>query len=1159
MKLTIALILVLNFQVLANGYSQTKVTLNLKSVDFKKVISEIEKKTTYRFVFSERKIPKAKYVNVTADDQDALTVISQLLAGTTFTYQLLQNDLIAIVPQGVVISDINVTGKVLDQDNQPLIGATVKIKGTNQGGATTDANGVFTINAPENAVLVITYLGFDPQEIAINGRTSITVKMKEDSKQLNEVVVVGYGTMRKKDLTGSITQIRPDKIADQNPNTVQDILRGTPGVSVGLDPSAKGGGAIQIRGIRSIFTEGGRNTPLLVLDGSIYYGELSEINPDDIEQIDILKDASASAVYGSRAANGVIIVSTKKGKAGKPRINFTSNVGLAVKAADREVFGPDEYMRYRQDFYTAPTYGLNTATGKYEAYKTGPQATKPGFYDEPTEANLTKYGITLAQWRAYGGNAADSDNKLWAGRLAMEGPNLENYLANKTFDWYEHSFRTGLNQDYNLSASGASDQINYYMSIGYLNNQGMAKGNDYKTIRSNIKIDGKINDWLNLGANLNFQNRTDGDLAIDWNNQIVRNSPFANYKDPNGNLVARPMGDNSTNNFGYNYDYDRGFRDLERGFTIINTILNAQVKLPFNVTYSFNAAPRYEFFHDRYWESALHPNWGLNNGLVNREQSKKFDWSLINRINWEQTFATKHRVNVTLVQEAEKRSFWQDRMEGRNMTPTDVLGYHEIGVVDKQNLNTSLNSEDRQETADGMLARLHYSFDDRYMITTSFRRDGYSGFGAANRRANFFSAAIGWTFVNEKFFNWEPMSTGKLRVSWGQNGNRHLGNDPYRALGDLQLAGTGGYLDNNGNLIQVKAVEMRRLSNPNLTWEKTESFNLGLEFGFLKNRISGSFDYFITPTVDMIQSRELPGFTGFRNITTNLGKVENRGFEFSLNSRNISKNGFNWNTTFGISKYKNTIKHLQNIYDMVIDPQGNVEVKERDFPANGWFIGQPIGAIWDFRVTGMWQADEAVEAAKYGQRPGDPKVANNPINDVVNTNGTTTIRYGDEDKEFQGQTNPPVMWSMRNDFDYKNFNFSFNLYSYWGHKSLSNEYQNRDNRISLITNQANVYAKEYWTLDNPTNEFARLEAQGPSGASTPQRVYDKSFIRLENVTLGYTLPKIVANKLRVQNLKIYSSARNVAVWQKDKNWDYWDIETGQLAPRIYTFGLNANF
>ncbi|MEI6950635.1 SusC/RagA family TonB-linked outer membrane protein [Paraflavisolibacter sp. H34] len=1063
----------------------------------------------------------------------------------------------SLFASSALLAQQNVSGRVVAGDSA-IAHATVQVKGSTVA-AQTDEKGHFTLTAASGATLVVSHVAFDAKEIVVpqNGIVTITLS-QAGGPAMNEVVVIGYGQARKKDLTGSIVQIRPDKIADQNPNTVQDVLRGTPGLSIGLDPSAKGGGSIQIRGQRSVFNSAGHNDPLLVLDGMIFYGELSEINPDDIAQIDVLKDASAASIYGAKSANGVLIITTKKGQQGKPKINFTSNYGLATMGAHRNVFGAEGYMQYRQDWYTAPTYGLNATTGNYEAYQSSFK-NQPGYHLRPTQENLDKYGITLDQWRAYTAatNAGAADEEIWAKRLLMQGTALTNYLNGQTFDWYDHTFRKGQNQDYNISVSGASANSNYYMSMGYLSNEGVAVGDNYRAIRSNLKLESKVTKWLDLSGNINFQDRSDGGLAVDWNRQVTVNAPFASYKDAAGSLLVHPMGDLMVNNYGYNYDYDLRYRDLDRGFTIFNTILSAKVKLPFHINYSFNTSPRYSFFHDRYWESSQHPDWRGTNGLVNREQAKRFDWSLNHTLNWEKTFARDHRVNMTLVQEAEKRQYWQDRVEARNILPSDALGYHETLYGDKN--RSSFNSDDTRETADGMLARLFYAYKGRYMLTTSVRRDGYSAFGTSNPRATFLSAALAWTFTEEDFLKWKPLTMGKLRLSWGQNGNRDLG-DPYLALANLGagIGATMGYLDASGNLIQYRYLSVNRLANPNLSWEKTESLNAGLDFGFLNNRISGTVDYYITPTVDMIMNRTLPQFSGVSSITTNLGKVMNRGFELTVNSQNIRSKDFNWNSTLGFSKYKNTIEHLYYVNDNILDAEGNViGTKERSDLANGWFIGQPVSAIWNYRVTGIWQAGEAAEAARYGQRPGDPKVANNyTADDIKNANGTVTPVYNDNDKEFLGQSAPPVMWSLRNDLSYKGLNFSFNMYSYWGHKSLSTAYLNQDNGTSLVTNLANAYAKDYWTLERPTEHVARLDAKGPSGVNAPGRLFDRSFIRLENVTLGYTLPARLLPAKGIERVKVYGAVRNVAVWKKDRNWNIWDVETGGLAPRIFTAGIN---
>ena len=1071
---------------------------------------------------------------------------------------------LTIFSLGMFAQNRAVSGTISDANTgEALIGVSVVVKGSTVG-TVTDVDGKFTLSATPSSTLVISYVGYTKQEVKVDNQTNLLIKLEEDSKLLEEVVVVGYGTMRKKDLTGSIVQIRPDKLANENPKTVQDILRGTPGLSVGYNADAKGGGSMQIRGQRSVYDKGGHNDPLIILDGMIFQGELSEINPDDIGQIDVLKDASAASVYGARAASGVIIITTKKGQQGKPVVNVSANFGVTTKSDYRKVFSADGYMQYREDWYKTSTYGVNTETGKYEAYQSGTNKGKYGYYDRP--GNLGQYGVSLDTWRGYTTNTTgEADASIYGKRLGLSDIVLQNYIDGNSFDWYDHTFRTGINQDYNASVSGASDRMNYYMSLGYLKNEGAVVGNEYQSVRANLKLSGTVTKWLEISANVNFQDRSDGDMQPGlghnyWDANQVRLSPYASYRDSDGNLVYRPMG--ASQNYGWSYDYNRQYMELEKGYQVVNSIFTAKIKLPFNITYSFNGSPRYQYFYDRYFESSKHPDWLATGGLVNREQAKRFDWSINNTINWEQTFFQKHKVNLTLVQEAEEQRYWKDRIEARNILPSDALGLHNTKDGDKT--KSSYSSEDTHYTGDALLARLFYSYDDKYMLTTSVRRDGYSAFGQNYPHATFPSVALAWAFTNEEFFKWKPMSSGKLRLSWGQNGNRQLEN-PYVSIANLVTDKKQGYLDASGNLVNMNYLRIDRMANPSLQWEKTEAWNLGLDYGFLNDRITGNLELYTMTTHDMIMYQRLPGFTGFSTIATNLGEVQNKGVEFAINTLNMKNDNFEWRTTLGFSYNKNQIKHIYYQNEDVLDASGKVVgTKEMDDKTNGWFIGQAIGTIWDYKVTGIWQADEVTEAAKYGQKPGDPKVENfYTADDKVNADGSKTPVYNDNDKQFLGKSAPPINWSIRNDFTlWKNFSLSFSIYSYMGHKSLETFYLNQDNGGSLITNGLNTYFKEYWTPENPTNEYARLNAQGPTGAVSASKLHDRSFIRLENISVGYTLPKQWLQKFDVQNVKLFGSVRNVAVWKKD--WEYGDPETGAynnggLASRIYSIGLNLTF
>src|SRR5690606_9904691 len=515
-----------------------KISLRAHNTTLNEVMREIQKQQGYSFFFRGEDIAAVR-INTVVTNADLSQAMAQILS---------DQDLHWYVEDGTIIitgestrrpigearrkqpQQRQISGTVRDDESgEVLEGVTIAVKGTSVA-TVTDAAGNYRIAVPnDGSVLVFNILGYQSVEKPADGTSIVNVSLQSSMSDLDEVVVIGYGTARKSDLTGAITQLRPDEIADENPRTVQDILRGTTALTIGLDASAKNGGSINIRGQRFVYTAASHNSPLLILDGMIFYGELSEINPDDIEQIDILKDASAAAIYGAQSANGVIIITTKKGKQGKPKINFTSNIGLSTMGAHRPVWDPEGYLQYRQDWYTASTYDVNPVTGNYEPYMSSntdalPAKGKPGYYEKPTPEMFSKYGITEADWRAYSVNGENASNdEIYTRRIGLDHNVWANYLAGTPFDWYDHSFREGFNQDYNVSVSGASDKINYYMSGGFLSNEGVIVGDNYQAIRSNLKVDGKVTDWLNIGANINFQDRSDGNIATNWSRAITLN------------------------------------------------------------------------------------------------------------------------------------------------------------------------------------------------------------------------------------------------------------------------------------------------------------------------------------------------------------------------------------------------------------------------------------------------------------------------------------------------------------------------------------------------------------------------------------------------------------------------------------------------------------
>ena len=1109
-----------------SGHSQNaRVTINRSNVQLETILNEIESQTDYLFIYKENVDVKVRK-SIKAQNRSVAEVLSTLLSNSPVTYKMEGNHIILVEKTVQETQQNKINGIVADTSGEPLVGVTVLVKGASQG-TVTDLNGKFSVAANVDDVLVISYIGYVAQEIKVKSTKLLEITLAEDVKLLDEVVVVGYGSMKKKDLTGAVSSIDSKKMEKEAPRSVEDLLRsGIPGLNIGLSNTAKGdvdvNKSIQVRGQRSLQAGNG---PLMVVDGIIFTGELSEINPLDIERVDVLKDAASAAIYGAKSANGVILITTKKGKEGKPVIRFDASVGFATMGANRKVYDADSYLQFRSDYFNSSS---NFQT--------------PGRYVKPTAENLGKYGITLDEWRDYD-NLSGTDEDVWLQRIGLVDTERENYFAGRTYDWYKNSFQTGVRQDYNASLSGSSEKFSYYWSLGYLNSTGVVKGNEYEAIRSNLKLDAKVTKFLDMGLNINFQNRTDGDFTVDWANQVIRNSPYALAYDNNGEPLRHPMGESGMNP-GWNDAFDRQYKTLDKGSTVFNGTMYAKIKLPFNITYQINYSPRARWYRDRYHESSQNPNYS-DNGKVIREQTQFFSWQLDNMIKWDYTFAEKHTVNVTLLQNAEEQMSWQDRMTGLNLLPTDALGFHYIDGADMT--KSKMQTYDEHMTADALMARVFYSYDNRYMLTASIRRDGYSAFGKSNPRATFPAIALAWNFADEKFFKWKPMNYGKLRLSWGKNGNRDIGK--YEALANMTTgAGKYPYITSTGQVIELSQLYADRMANHGLKWETTTSWNVGIDFGFLNNRINGSLEYYYMPTTDLIMSQSLPSVSGYTKVTTNLGEVVNKGFELSLNTVNITNRNFEWSSTFSLSRNRNEIKHLYYEYENVLDGEGNiVSVKEKDDISNQWFIGKPIGVIWDYNVVGIWQENEREEAAKYGLIPGDAKIKDNYNPDAR--------KYTNEDKEFLGQTAPKFRWTFRNDFTFlKDFSLSVNIYSCWGHKQATTAYMNNSKTNGWSADVTNAYVRDYWTPENPSNKYCRLNSTNPQNVNPPL-VLDKSFIRLDNISFSWNVPQKYLKSWSISSLKLYGSIRNVAVWTKE--WNYWDPEiTDGPSPRTFTIGAS---
>ena len=1023
------------------------------------------------------------------------------------------------------IAQNELAGKVSSTDGEPLPGVTVFVKGTTIG-AITDMEGIFKLSVPDNAeILVFSYIGMKTQEIEIGTQTNFIVALEPDVIGLEEVVAIGYGTVKKKDLTGAVTQVNAEKLEKEATSNMTDLLRGAvPGLNVNFSHTAKGissASDMLIRGETSVRSDNDdqkrANAPLIVVDGMIYNGDLADINPNDIQAFDILKDASSAAIYGSRASNGVIIITTKKGKQGKPTINANASVGIATIAHTAlDWMSGEEFINWRiAGFENKERHQIN----------------KPGYYRHPDNA-----GVDLQTWKEYDGSGSVDDiDQIWLNRLGFYALEINNYKSGHMENWKDILYQTGLQQDYSLSLSGATDNLNYYWSVGYTNNEGIRYNEKFESYRSRINLEAKVNDWLKVGTNTQFSIRDESNIesSDNWGqitpySQMYERDADGNFTDvleyaPTGNISA-------SRNPWLNLEY----RDRLETYNNLYSKLYATITLPYGFTFTSEYIPRFswEEYYDH--QSSEHPDWGKQGGIATRRHRKRFEWQLNNILKWNKSYGD-HDFDFTFLQNAEKNQYWQSYMQRRQFQPSDILGYHRMQAATE---DVEISSNDTYSTADALMARLNYIFGGKYALTGSWRRDGYSAFGQSNPRADFGSAAAAWTISEEDFFAVDWMDMLKIRLSYGTNGNRGVGT--YDAMSQLA---TGKYvLQTNGTAGYVSQLYSNRMANPDLKWERTAAYNLGVDYSTFNGRLRGTLEGYLMETTDLLIPRKLPEITGYSSVFSNLGQINNRGFELSLNTINIQKNDFQWLTSLALSYNRNEIISLYGD----LDEEGN----ELDDPTNGWFIGHALDEIWDYQTDGIWQMDELEEAEKYSRKPGDYKVVDQLTEDTDGDGipDATDGVYTNDDKVFQGYSKPPWRFNFRNDFFWKNWEASIKMYSYLGFKTANNHLRNND----VFYDRGSSFDVPYWTPENPNDKWASVESY-ESGFT----VYENnSFLPIDNISLSYNVPQNLLEKIKVDRCKVSFIAANPYVFT---SWSWMDPErnsTWGYTPSTYSIKLN---
>jgi TonB-linked SusC/RagA family outer membrane protein len=984
-----------------------------------------------------------------------------------------------------------VSGTVTDAAGEPLIGVSVLSKGTTQGGIT-DENGAFNVQVAENGTLVFSYIGYDAQEIPVAGQTTIAVKLTENASSLNDVVVVGYGTQKKSQLTGAIASISKKEIAELPISNAGQAMQGRiAGVDVSQSGSKPGSvPKILIRGRRS-FNAG--NDPLYVVDGIPLSAGYEDINPNDIESMEVLKDATSTAIYGSRGANGVVLITTKRGNTkGKTTVTYDTYIGQTEAIDKIKLFSGPEFAEYiresRRGIVSGSTYkdaaGNPVPSGKSDAF---------------------------------------ADSKLF------EAVELDGIANNRTTDYQAMLLRPGFQQNHVVGVQGGNEKTQFYLSGGYFQDKGISEGLDYTRTSLRANIDHHINDRVRVGlSSYMMYSLQNGDNLNPYSFTLQQN-PLGKARDDQGNIIFAPTNDALLTNPlaeivpGAQVDQAKKYRIFNSAY--------AEVKILDGLTYRANFGPDFTIGRAGRFIGALTNARKLGDPQASTASRFNFNWTLENIVSYNKDFG-KHTIGATAVHAIQRNNLEISNVNVQGV-PVETQGFYNVG-----NASTVLGvgSFLAEWTLNSYVGRINYVYDNKYMLTASMRRDGSSKFGANKKYGNFPGIAAAWNMSNEGFLKGRTwIDQLKLRASYGSVGNQGI--ESYQTLGQESRT---AYAWNN---TAAYGYRPSTIGNPDLKWETSTTGNVGLDFSFWRGRLSGSLEVYETNTTDLLLSDQLPGSIGFSAVTRNVGATRNKGVELYFSTVNIDRggDGFKWQT--GVTFMKNT-EAIVSLYNGAFDDVGNK-----------WFIGKPLSQFYDLKKLGIWQLGEEDKAKSYGSRVGQIKIQD------TNNDG----KINQDDRVFLGSEIPNWSGGITNRLTFKGVDFSFFVYARIGQQIISGFHQN-NNQLAGRYQQIKV---DYWTPNNPTNEFPQPNKDQEFPVNNTSLIYfDGSFVKLRNVSLGYTLPKGLTQKLGVESLRIYTSLQQPYIWSTYRSkYNGVDPETaGQSvgnsvtpATKITTVGLNVRF
>lgn len=1119
-KLTAFLIALACMHVFADGKAQS-VTLSKKNVELEKIIDQIREQTGLIFWYENNIFKDAKRVSISVRNAPVNKVLDLILTGQPLMYKIIDKTVVIkrrqsaqpadkqswlrqnepspfssetgisgrntarlserVSPPKPVVTEI--TGKVTDEQGGPLPGVSIVLKGS-QRGTSTDTEGRYSISLAEGpeaagAVLIFSFVGYLPQEIAVGNRKLLDVILKVDTKALEEVVVVGYGTVSRRDITGAISSISEKTLKEVPVTNAQQMLQGRAAGVYVTQTSNKPGAepSVRVRGNRSF---SGGNDPLYVVDGIPITGGFNDISPNDIASMEVLKDASATAIYGSRGANGVIIITTKRGKEGKPTLSYNSWFGATKIVRSADIFNGPEFVEFKRE--------ANRAINNY--------------------------------------NDADPDG---SDAKIFEPGEIQAIKNGRYTDWPSLIAKSGFSQNHELSVLGGSSSTKYNFSLGYFDDQGYFKNQNYKRYTTRINLDQDLTKQIKLGLSMlgTFSERNGGDINP-YMASLVQ-TPLGSPYDENGNLVPFPTGDALMYNLLTDF-VPGAVINKEKRFRLLTSMF-AEAELTKGLKFRMNFGP--DLINNRKGNFQKSNTIARQGGLPAASSSESFVFAYTweNMLTYEKLLGNKHKINVTGLYSIQDRTLESSSVNVTDL-PSESVEYYNLGAA---NTISGIGSDYEKWTILSYMGRLNYGFNSKLLLTLTGRADGSSRFAPGHKWGFFPSAALAYNLTEEHFMKALPqISNLKLRISYGKIGN--TGIEPYQTQG---LLATTQYDFNGSNAFGRRPSS---ISNPQLRWESTATLNAGLDFGVMGNRISGTLEWYRAKTTDLLLAKLLPNTTGYNSTITNVGATQNKGVEMSLFSNNITSpgNGFEWTSELNLAYNREKILELS---------QGKI-----DDIGNARFIGQPLQVYYDYQKLGIWQLGEEDQAKKASSSVGQIRVADRNENGVIDP----------KDRMILGKVMPTWTFGLNNRIAYKGFDLAIFAVARAGNMLASPHHSVPNNTIAL-GGRYNMLDLDYWTPNNPTNAYPRpIGGQsGNPGAvfGSTLKYFNGSFIRIRNINLGYNIPATITKKIRTQSVRLSFNVTNPFVFSpyvnRHKGIDPEILDNPAVVN--YLFGLNIKF